>query len=65
MRTPWSLGALSLLLTGEAAAQTSYPMITHVAPVAVQRGKTPAQRAVVSLGPHSGPYKGEWARVRR
>ena len=25
---------------GSAAAQTSYPMITHVTPVAVQRGKT-------------------------
>src|SRR5262249_59255476 len=28
------------LLAASAAAQTSYPMITHAAPVAVQRGKT-------------------------
>jgi hypothetical protein len=32
--------ALSLCLGGEAFGQTSYPMITHVLPVAVQRGKT-------------------------
>jgi hypothetical protein len=31
---------LALLLAGAANAQTSYPMITHVTPVAVQRGKT-------------------------
>src|SRR5215203_4649779 len=29
-----------LLSTASAAAQTSYPMITHAGPVAVQRGKT-------------------------
>src|SRR5439155_14611721 len=29
-----------VLLAPHTAAQTSYPMITHVAPVAVQRGKT-------------------------
>ena len=28
------------LLAGSASAQTSYPMLTHVVPVAVQRGKT-------------------------
>src|SRR3954449_12928331 len=39
MRTPLPLAAL-LLLAGPAAAQTSYPMITHVSPVAVQRGRT-------------------------
>jgi Bacterial pre-peptidase C-terminal domain len=31
---------LAILFAGSAAAQTSYPMITHVTPVAVQRGKT-------------------------
>jgi hypothetical protein len=31
---------LALLAAGPVAAQTSYPMITHVTPVAVQRGKT-------------------------
>ena len=31
---------VAALLAGSAAAQTSYPMITHVTPVAVQRGKT-------------------------
>src|SRR6266576_319299 len=39
MRTSLLLSAL-LLLSGPAAAQTSYPMITHVLPVAVERGKT-------------------------
>lgn len=39
MRTLLPLAALLLLATS-AAAQTSYPMITHVSPVAVQRGKT-------------------------
>src|SRR5262249_35370580 len=36
------LGGLVLLfgLLGNAHAQTSYPMITHTSPVAVQRGKT-------------------------
>src|SRR5256885_1170355 len=28
------------LVDGDASAQTSYPMITHTSPVAVQRGKT-------------------------
>ncbi len=31
---------LPLLLAGHVSAQTSYPMITHVSPVALQRGKT-------------------------
>ncbi|MFO0880077.1 MAG: PPC domain-containing protein [Gemmataceae bacterium] len=31
---------LALVVTGLAQAQTSYPMITHVHPAAVQRGKT-------------------------
>src|SRR5437016_4261069 len=35
-----SLIALALCLGGEVSAQTSYPMITHVTPVAVQRGMT-------------------------
>jgi hypothetical protein len=42
MRTTTLLGSLVLfaLAVGHAAAQTSYPMITHTTPVAVQRGKT-------------------------
>src|SRR3954469_19591191 len=39
MRTTSVLVVL-LGLASSAAAQTSYPMITHVTPVAVQRGKT-------------------------
>src|SRR3954447_9800669 len=39
MRTALSIAA-ALLLADAADAQTSYPMITHVSPVAVQRGKT-------------------------
>jgi hypothetical protein len=35
-----ALVAVSLWVCGECAAQTSYPMITHTTPVAVQRGKT-------------------------
>src|SRR5262245_57802386 len=31
---------LLLLLSFPVAAQTSYPMVTHISPVAVQRGKT-------------------------
>jgi hypothetical protein len=38
---PWlSIPLTVLLLTGSAPAQTSFPMITHTTPVAVQRGKT-------------------------
>jgi hypothetical protein len=40
MRSAVSASLLSLLVTATASAQTSYPMITHVSPVAVQRGKT-------------------------
>src|SRR4051794_2548147 len=39
MRTLLGLAAL-LLFASAAAAQTSYPMITHASPAAVQRGKT-------------------------
>src|SRR5690348_11193523 len=39
MRTLTIVGLL-FVLASSAAAQTSYPMITHVTPVAVQRGKT-------------------------
>src|SRR5262249_45915186 len=39
MRTLCALLALTAL-SAPAAAQTSYPMVTHVSPVAVQRGKT-------------------------
>src|SRR5688500_13187082 len=35
----WALLTL-LLAAGPAAAQTSFPMVTHVTPVAVQRGKS-------------------------
>lgn len=34
------IGLTALALAGPVRAQTSYPMITHVQPVAVQRGKT-------------------------
>jgi hypothetical protein len=46
----------TLLLASTAGAQTSYPMITHVSPVAVQRGKT---TAVVVSGQmnFAGTYK--------
>ena len=36
----YSVFSVSLCLCGEISAQTSYPMITHVTPVAVQRGTT-------------------------
>ena len=41
---PWNCSAFFVLfvflVVRSAPAQTSYPMITHVTPVAVQRGKT-------------------------
>jgi hypothetical protein len=40
MRHTWLLGVAALALAGRANAQTSYPMITHVTPVAVQTGQT-------------------------
>jgi hypothetical protein len=40
MRAAASAAVLSLLVAAAASAQTSYPMITHVTPVAVQRGQT-------------------------
>src|SRR5437016_878127 len=39
MRT-FTIVLMALVLAGPAAAQTSFPMITHTNPVAVQRGKT-------------------------
>src|SRR5260370_4811035 len=44
MRTLIVFGSLTAfaLLAAQAAGQTSYPMITHATPVAVQRGKTTA-----------------------
>ena len=36
----WVPAALLLLSAGRTSAQTSYPMITHTMPVAVQRGRT-------------------------
>src|SRR5437660_10955480 len=35
-----TLCAFHVLSSGVASAQTSYPMITHTYPVAIQRGKT-------------------------
>src|SRR5450631_2543357 len=41
MKTSISLGILCvLILTDRSAAQTSFPMVTHVFPVAIQRGQT-------------------------
>src|SRR5438034_1348020 len=40
MRTSILASAALVLLAAGVSAQTSYPMITHVTPVAVQRGKT-------------------------
>jgi hypothetical protein len=40
MHRPAILSLLLFICTTPAIAQTSYPMITHVTPVAVQRGKT-------------------------
>jgi hypothetical protein len=40
MRTPFLVFATLAVLPAGASAQTSYPMITHVTPVAVERGKT-------------------------
>src|SRR3954447_23649386 len=53
MRT--TLLALAVL-TGPAFAQTSYPMITHVQPVAVQRGQT-ATVQVLGQQDFAGSYK--------
>jgi hypothetical protein len=36
----FSVSSVTLWFTSSAAAQTSYPMITHTTPVAVQRGQT-------------------------
>src|SRR5262245_35219799 len=47
---------LTLLLASLAGAQTSYPMITHVSPVAVQRGKTTTV-AVSGQMNFAGAYK--------
>src|SRR6266699_2980333 len=40
MRSTVSASLLTLLVAATAPGQTSYPMITHVTPVAVERGKT-------------------------
>src|SRR5262245_11880948 len=45
-----------LLLAGHASGQTSYPMLTHASPVAVQRGKT-AEVIVSGQMNLSGTYK--------
>src|SRR5262245_20492609 len=49
-----------LMVLEQATAQTSYPMITHTMPVAVQRGRS-AEVSVESLGPtvtsFAGAYK--------
>ena len=46
----------SLLLVPRTASQTSYPMITHTMPVAVQRGKT-TEVTVNGVMDFSGVYK--------
>ncbi len=57
MRNSWPLALLALaLLAGPAVAQTSYPMITHVAPVAVQRGKTTVVTVAGQMN-FAGTYK--------
>src|SRR5947207_8457609 len=48
--------SLLLVLAGHAAAQTSYPMITHVTPVAVQRGKTTTVTVAGQMN-FAGTYK--------
>jgi hypothetical protein len=55
MRSILTLIAWSLVASF-AAAQTSYPMITHIMPVAVQRGKT-AEIAVEGQMSFQGVYK--------
>ena len=40
MRSTVSASLRTLLVAATASAQTSYPMVTHVTPVAVQRGTT-------------------------
>jgi hypothetical protein len=66
MRTLLPLVALPLF-AGAASAQTSYPMITHVSPVAVQRGKTTT--VVVSgqmnfAGCYKALFQGDGVRAR-
>ena len=57
MKTSLSLGILCvLILTDRAAAQTSFPMITHAYPVAVQRGQT-VEIAVDGQMNFAGAYK--------
>ena len=60
MRTP-SIPLLLLVLAVPAAAQTSYPMITHVTPVAVQRGKS--TEVLVAFVSVPAPDAGEIAHV--
>jgi hypothetical protein len=50
-----SLGAILMMATA-AAAQTSYPMVTHVLPVAVQRGKA-SEVTVEGQMSFAGAYK--------
>jgi hypothetical protein len=57
MRNCWPLGLVALaVLAGPAGAQTSYPMITHVSPVAVQRGKTSVVTVAGQMN-FAGTYK--------
>jgi hypothetical protein len=55
MRNLIPLAALALV-TAPAVAQTSYPMVTHVTPVAVQRGKT-SEVTVEGQMNFAGAYK--------
>src|SRR5438105_15457021 len=60
MRSFWFLAATVTTLLGftvqRSLAQTSYPMITHVTPVAVQRGQT-AEVTVEGQMNFAGVYK--------
>ncbi len=49
-------GLLCVLWVGTSRGQTSYPMITHTSPVAVQRGKT-SEVTVTGQMDFSGVYK--------
>jgi hypothetical protein len=56
MRKLAFLSLLAVIVTGHADAQTSYPMVTHVTPVAVQRGKT-SEITVEGQMNFAGAYK--------
>src|SRR5262249_61987619 len=53
---PAMIVGIILSVVGPVAAQTSYPMITHTSPVAVQRGKTTEVTVEGQMNFH-GTYK--------